>query len=117
MRDDAQAYDLCELTHSQPLDHARAVDIDRAHADSEVIGDQLVRLTRQQSLKNFALARTESPHPPGGVGDIVVAIGLGPFAEGHLDRPEQSMVAVWLLQEIGCARVHRANSRLNISCP
>jgi hypothetical protein len=35
--------------------------------------------------------------------------------ERRLDRPEQSMVAVRLLQEIGCARLHRTNSRLNIS--
>jgi hypothetical protein len=35
--------------------------------------------------------------------------------ERRLDRPEQSMVAVRLLQEIGCTGLHRTNSRLNIS--
>jgi hypothetical protein len=44
----------------------------------------------------------------------MIAIGKNCFAEHRLDRPKQGMFAVWLFQEIDCAGLHRANSRLNI---
>src|SRR5258705_1944112 len=111
----AQADSLGELAHSKPLHHARPVNLDRAYADTEMVSDQLVRVAGHQSVKNLPLARTEGCDPPDGVGDIAVAIGADFVPERRLDRPEQSMIAVWLLQEICCARLHRANSRLNIS--
>jgi len=101
------------LTHSQPLHHARPVHLDRAHADPEIKSDQLVRPARQQSVKNFPFARTESRDPLDGVGDI--EIGMAFFSKRGLNRLEQSVIAVWLFQKIGGACLHRANSRLNIS--
>jgi hypothetical protein len=49
------------------------VDLDRAHADPEIVTDQLVRPACQQPIKNLPLARTESCDSPDGVGDIMVA--------------------------------------------
>src|SRR5260370_17215238 len=80
-----------------------------------MVRDEVVRVTGHQAVKNLSLARTEGCDPPDGVGDIAVAIGVDFVPERRLERPEQSMIAVWLLQEIACARLHRANSRLNIS--
>jgi hypothetical protein len=103
------------LTHSQPLHHARAVDLNRPHADPQIVSDQLVRATCEQPVKHFPLARTEACDPPGGVGDIAVAIETAFPLERRLNLPEQSSVAVWFFQEVDCARLHRANRRLSIS--
>jgi hypothetical protein len=65
--------------------------------------------------RNFPLAWTEGCDPPDGVADFAVAIEPGFSAERRLDRSEQRMIAVWFFQEIACARLHRANSGLNIS--
>jgi hypothetical protein len=46
--------------------------------------------------------------PPDGVGDIVVAIVLVLSRKRNLDRPEQGMIAVGLLKEVGCTGLHRA---------
>jgi hypothetical protein len=91
------------------------MDLDRAHADSEIECDQLVRPARQQPVKNFPLARTESGDPPRGVGDIEFMIGAVFPGKHRLDRPEQGMIAVRLFQKVGCARLHRANGRLDIA--
>ena len=90
------------------------MDLDRAHADPEIVSDQLVRPACQQPIKNLPLARTESCESPDGVGDIVVAIVLGLSRKRHLDRSEQGMIAVGLLKEVGCTGFYRANGRLNI---
>jgi hypothetical protein len=67
------------------------VDLDRAHADPEIVSDQLVRPACQQPIKNLPLARTESCESPDGVGDIVVAIVLVPRAtSSHHTRATSS---------------------------
>ncbi len=88
--------DLRELTHAQPLHHARPVDLDRAHADPEIVSDQLVRPACQQPIKNLPLARTESCESPDGVGDIVVAIVLVPSLANatSIDSSKASRTAV-----------------------
>ncbi len=89
--------------------------LDRAHADPEIVSDQLVRPAGHQAVKDVPLPRREARDPPRSLGDIAVTIGMSLSPERRLDRPEQSMVAVRFLQEIGRARLHRTNSRLNIS--
>jgi hypothetical protein len=46
-----QTDDHRQLTHAQPLHHARPVDLDRAQADPEIVSDQLVRPVCQQPIK------------------------------------------------------------------
>ena len=79
------------------------MDLDRAHADPEIVSDQLVRPACQQPIKNLPLARTENCESPESVGDI-----------GVVDRSEQGMIAVDLLKEVGCTGFYRANGSLNI---
>jgi hypothetical protein len=87
------------------------VDLDRAHADPEIVGDQLVRSPGQLPVKNFPFPRTESCDAPDGVGDIEIGFP----AQRRLNRPKQSFIALLLFNEIGCARLHRANGRLDVS--
>jgi hypothetical protein len=75
-------------------------------------------IPRSQAISLFSRpasspSRTSRCESPDGVGDIVGAIVLVLSRKRHLDRPEQGMIAIGLLKEVGCAGFHRANGRLN----
>jgi hypothetical protein len=53
-RRDAEAKRFGKSTHAQELHHARAVNLDRAHA--ELVADHLVGPAIDQSLQYFAFA-------------------------------------------------------------
>ena len=56
---DGEAYRLGELTDAQALHHAGTVHLDRAHADTEIEGDHLVRATGHQRIEDLPLTRAE----------------------------------------------------------
>lgn len=59
--------------HAQALHHARAVNLDRAHAEPELVGDHLVGASIDQSLRYFAFASTERIDATRGFRDLFAA--------------------------------------------
>jgi hypothetical protein len=51
-----EAHCVCELLDAKPMEHARAVHFDRAHADAKIERNGLARPVRNQRVKNLALA-------------------------------------------------------------
>ena len=46
-----------ELTHAQPIHHAGAVHLDGAHADVEIVGDNLIGVPGHQRFENVPFSR------------------------------------------------------------
>lgn len=46
-----------QMTHPEPVQIARAMELDPPHADAQLMGDHLVRLASDQGLENLAPAR------------------------------------------------------------
>jgi hypothetical protein len=68
----------------------RLMHLHRAHADSKLVSNQLVRTASHQPVKNVALARTEGCDAPDGLSDIAITPGAVFFLKCGLDRPSRA---------------------------
>src|SRR6202035_4222585 len=114
-RENRKPDSLCELTHAQAVHHTCAVNLDRAHADAKIEGDDLVRLAAHQSLENLSLARTERVDQCRSCGYIAGSVLPHAIAQRGLNRRNQCIVAVGLFNEVHSPRLHRADGSLNIT--
>src|SRR3984893_7704324 len=48
-----------DILHAKAVQHVRAMDLDGADADAEIVGNQFVRAADRYCLENLPLARTE----------------------------------------------------------
>jgi len=64
----------------------RAVDLDRAHAKSVLVGDHLIGAAVDQSLRYFAFARTKAIDATRGIGDLFGTDRCACAREDCLDR-------------------------------
>jgi hypothetical protein len=53
------------VTGAKSRQHAGAMHLDRSHADSEIVGDHLVRAAGADRIENLPLARAERSNPLG----------------------------------------------------
>jgi hypothetical protein len=104
-----------ELTHAQALHHGRAVNLDRAHAEAELMSDHLVRAPVNQPLEDFAFVWAKGVDLTLGIGHLFGANGCASAREAGLDCSQQCFLAVWFLQEVDRAHFHGADRDLDIS--
>src|SRR5690606_14609274 len=94
VRLDHHAHEVREGIRAHLLHDTRAVDLDRALADVQVAGDDLVGLALRDQFQNLALARRQLRHPPADfVALLELAAHLAVLFERAVDPVDEVLVA------------------------
>jgi hypothetical protein len=109
MRDRARAH----LVHD-----VRAVNLDRAFAQAEIDGDDLVRLAVDDERHDFAFARCERVEAALEIGVLLqLRAILCVLLECAVDAVDQVLIAKRFLQKVVRAVLHRLHGHRNVAVP
>ena len=96
----------------------RAVNLHRPWADSQVVGDHLVRLPADQSVQHLALARREQGQTHCHVvGRRLLLPSLFREFEGPSDAIQDDIVGAGFFDEIHCSRLHGLDRQGHVAVP
>jgi hypothetical protein len=105
------------MTGSQSRQHANAVDLDRPHTDTEIVGDHLVRTAGDETIQNLAFARAELGDTLGRRSRCTFPRRARGMRQRLLDRAKELLVVNGLFEDIDGARLHRPHGSLDIAAP